>query len=390
MIDLIDSLEKLIFENKQELNSLEYNFIYILSLNFSDLIAGFLVLYTYLKMKSISKEKEIKKTNKNNKNAYELIYNDLSIKRNKYYLILLISALNFVPHLCLILYNLFMPEKNPDKHDMDWVLTIDIFMRILFTKVILKKNFYKHHKLGLILNGIGFLFLTIVNIKRIYFGEYSKPIEAWIYFLFMLPQFIFFPLEEVINKILLMDKFILPHSLMFMRGIIEFLFNIILSIILFSTSQISFEEIQIIFSDIHKIFRLILGIIFQFFRYFIIMKVIYIFNPTYVTFLAIVDVIIDIINKLFIVKMNSFDFFFFLVCLSSFIIFLGALIFNEIIIINAYGLEEGTKEGLLNRESIDKMGALELNDSTFNDETNINEDLNDDNNNTRNNNDNSF
>ena len=71
-------------------------------------------------MKSISKEKEIKKTNKNNKIAYELIYNDLSIKRNKYYLIFLISALNFVPHLCLFLYIIYSCLKKI-LIDMIWI-----------------------------------------------------------------------------------------------------------------------------------------------------------------------------------------------------------------------------------------------------------------------------
>ena len=40
------------------------------------------------------------------------------------------------------------------------------------------------------------------------------------------------------------------------------------------------------------------------------------------------------------------------------------LIFNEIIIINACGLEEGTKEGLLTKEKIEKNGNLKsINDS---------------------------
>ena len=85
-----------------------------------------------------------------------------------------------------------MPEKNPDRHDMDWVLTIDIFMRILFTKVILKKNFYKHHKLGLILNEIGFFFLTIVNIKRINFDEIQNLLKLGFIFYLCFHHLFFF------------------------------------------------------------------------------------------------------------------------------------------------------------------------------------------------------
>ena len=40
-------------------------------------------------------------------------------------------------------------------------------------------------------------------------------------FFIFLAKFIFAPLGDTINKILLTDKFLLPHNLMFYRSLIE-------------------------------------------------------------------------------------------------------------------------------------------------------------------------
>jgi hypothetical protein len=50
--------------------------------NIADLLSGFLVLYTYVSSKSVKEETIVKKKSKNII-QYELIYNDLSIRKNK-------------------------------------------------------------------------------------------------------------------------------------------------------------------------------------------------------------------------------------------------------------------------------------------------------------------
>ena len=389
LIDLFDLLEKYIFEYedkkpKKEKYTKEFSIINLLSQNLSDLLAGFLVLYTYRKISSIENEGKEEKKLVINKNAYELIYNDLSIKRNKHKLIFLISILHFIVHLSYLLFFFIMFDKiQPDRHDMDWLITIEILMFILFNKIILKRKYYKHHMLGLIFNSIGFINIAIINIYKINY-ENDKPFETWIFLLFSLPKFVLFPLEDAINKILLMNKFMLPHTLMFCRGICEFIFNFILCIILFLATNIKFTHFKIILSDIHKIFLLLLSTIFQFLRNFIIMKIIYIFTPTHVSFVAIADIFIDVIYKVFVIRVHSFNFIMCILFLSAFIIIFGALIFNEMIIINAYNLEEGTQEGLLNKEKLDSLDNNELiiNESIINNENddeeedNINDNIN--------------
>ena len=63
--------------------------------NIGDLLSGFLLLYTNISSRSVKEEKIVKKKSKNII-QYELIYNDLSIRKNKYYYILFISVLEFI------------------------------------------------------------------------------------------------------------------------------------------------------------------------------------------------------------------------------------------------------------------------------------------------------
>ena len=85
-----------IFANKNENNypdnSKEITYLYLFVLNLGDLLSGFLIIYTKIKMNFIKKHKE----KINNHGNIELIYTDLSKKRNKYILILLINMFYFV------------------------------------------------------------------------------------------------------------------------------------------------------------------------------------------------------------------------------------------------------------------------------------------------------
>ena len=112
-------------------------FVYISCLNIADLFAGFLVLCTKRKMKTIEykekekkkiKEKEKKKKDKNKKNLnIELIYNDLSIRENKHKYLLFISVLEFLAR-CTNLIYLFSLQKMPIRiGQLNWLISVDTF-----------------------------------------------------------------------------------------------------------------------------------------------------------------------------------------------------------------------------------------------------------------------
>ena len=99
--------------------------------------------------------------------------------------------------------------------------------------------------------------------------------------------------------------------------------------------------------------------IFSFFRAFFLLKVIDIFSPLHVSFLNTLFSLYQIFKFRTKSKDDKFltaiDAFFLL------IIILGTLIFNEMIILNFFGLNENTKKNFIIKEQLE---SKELNDST--------------------------
>ena len=224
-------------------------------------------------------------------------------------------------------------------------------------------------------------FLTIIDDK-------SELLTKILYLIFILPRALLFPLEDVINKILLSDDFLLPHSLMFDRGIIQFVILLIISTILFLTKtlEISYEPNHIIYIILIKIaYTIILSV-----KAFCLMQAIYIYTSQYVSFLVVAESVGGTLN-LFINIINNDDgyptiyknnFFMIAEIISVIIITFGTLMYNEMIIINKCGLQENTKKGLLIKEKNDFLFAnneFPLNDEESEDGDNNEE--NDDNNN---------
>ena len=221
---------------EQEIKNEEYmkgtEFIYISCLNLDDLLAGFLVLYTFIKMRKtkdenalIEKNRESKRSKKKEKISYELIYNKTSVKNNKFIYLLLISLLEFVARSTDLLYLLIIGKIPIRIGQVNWLISIDIFSRIIISRIILKTKIYRHHILSIILTIIGLFFMSICAFKVITKDE----LDNWPYFLFIIGKYILLPLEDIINKVLLTDEFLLPHYLMFYRGIFNFFMLGILS-----------------------------------------------------------------------------------------------------------------------------------------------------------------
>ena len=210
---------------------------------------------------------------------------------------------------------------------------------------------FPNHLVSIFICLFGFLCLIILNIS-IEINPFNS--DYWIYVLFIFPKYILFPLSDVFNEIILRVNFIQPHTLMFLRGICEFPLMVILFFILLILNK---EYIDIIIKGNTRniIFQILLRLIFillSSFRTFCLMKVLYLYNSQHISFLIIVFSFTNFINGL--IK-KDIDVYYYIVQFSSFIIiFFGTLIYNEIIIINACGLNDYTKESLLLREKIDK------------------------------------
>ena len=347
IIDLLSALTKGIFEQKYFDKGHIYVIIelaYIICLNIADLLSGFLVLYT--KKTSQSEKTKSEEDLKRNKSYIELIYNDLSIKKNKYYLILLSSILELITNSTDFFYLLILGYDKIRDGEITWLISIDILSRIFFSHFILNQLMYKHHILSIFLTLIGLCSMSITAFIAID----SDELMNWPYFIFISIKFIISALEDVINKILLINKFLLPQTLMFLRGI----YNFFMILVLFSffyffklnKYQLDFDNKKI--NLIWQILLIIFIIPILFLKSFLIMKVIYIFTPQHVAFINVVFYMLRLLRCRIISADNE-------IVISTDVIFLliiifSTLLFNEMIIINSCGLSENTKTGLLLKE----------------------------------------
>ena len=254
---------------------------------------------------------------------------------------------------------LFEPNNLEDRH-IKWIISINIISRIIFSQLILKIKLYKHHVISIILCSIGFFIMFIFALQSIIFGGNGKynNLNNWIYIISIIVQKNFYSLEDSISKLLLTDKFLLPHYLMFLRGCFNFIFYLILCLILFLTSYAKISNFKNLFegSDF-RVHLLLKGLrlISSFVRIFSIFKIIDIFTPIHVGFLNVVSSFNEIIQLTIVTTEieHIIHIIFDMICL--FVLGFGTLIYTEILIINVCGMNEKTKPGLLLKEQLDKI-----------------------------------
>ena len=321
--------------------------------NIADLLSGFLVLYTYISSRSVKEETIVKKKSKNII-QYELIYNDLSIRKNKYIFILLISFLEFFGRFSDLFFYLIFNINRIRDGEITWLISIDILSRIAFTNLILKSKIYNHHILSIILTIFGLCSMSAGAFIIIKDTELSN----WPYFISLAIKFVILSLEDVINKLLLTDKFLLPQSLMFLRGSFNSVIYALFILLIYIMKLMDFSlNINDSTSNIYiQISLIIVYTFFLFLRSFSVIKVIDIFSPQHVSFINVVFYLFRLLNCRITSKDNIALIITDSLCL--FIIAFSTLVFNEILIIKICGLDENTKNGFLKKEKKEKEDII--------------------------------
>ena len=354
----LDLLNKLIKDHFDTIYSPEEN-IKIIELfnlicyNVADLLSGFLVLYTYISSRSDKKETIVKKKSKN-VIQYDLIYNDLSIRENKYSFILLISFLEFIGRFSDFFFYLILNINRIRDGEITWLISIDILSRIVFSNLILKSKIYNHHILSIILTILGLCSMSAGAFIIIKDTELSN----WPYFISLAIKFVILSLEDVINKLLLTDKFLLPQSLMFLRGLFNSIMFVFFILFIYLMKYMDFSfNINDSTSNIYiQISLIIVYTFFAFLRSFSVIKVIDIFSPQHVSFINVIFYLFRLLNC----RINSKDNIALIIndSLCLFIIAFSTLVFNEILIIKTCGLDENTKNGFLEKEKKEKEDII--------------------------------
>ena len=359
---------------------LMFEFINTICFDIADLLAGFLYVYTCITIKT-KKEKqreeeknEIQKKNSESGNSIEYIYNDLSIKKNKISLIVLVSILHYLGNSVDFYYFLIVDKKRMRNGEISWLISIDILSRFIFSHYLLKSKIYKHHKMSLILI---ILSLCIMSTSAfIALDEIDS--QRWPYFLFLPIKFIIIPLEDVFNKILLTEKFMLAHILMFFRGIGVMIIFIILIPIFYFTNTFEFELTVLNndenekYSGAIKILLVILYVFLLSFRSLSIMKVIYNFSPQHVSFLNVVYYLFILLKCRLTIKDKPYIIIIDIICMA--IIILSTLIFNEMLILKFWGLNQNTQVGFLAKEEKELKEMTSIENGNDDDDDDENED----------------
>ena len=361
----------------------ENEFISIICAVLGDLLAGILYIYTKctLKKNKVKINEDNNSENSKHSSSYniKLIHTNVISEKTKkaLHLIPIISILYLASNSAYFLLYLIIKVKQDDssqkleKHQMDWHIGIDFIIRHIFSRYILKTKLYKHHIISLFICLIGFTFMTASDIMTII--DQRKSVKILFYILFIFLRVIFFSLSDVYNKVLLTDDFLLPHELMFYRGILDLFILLIITPILIFTSQLKFIFIHEGLST--RIFLKIGLVIIIFAKSFSLMKIIDKFTAQYVSFIIVAESFGDTLSSIYdyfsgdenhnVVNLIAYiiDIF------SLTLILFSTLLYNEIIIINKWGISEYTKENLINNATKEMIDILNPNDN--NDDLNI-------------------
>lgn len=333
--------------------NLLFELINVVCFNISDLLAGFLVLITCITSKSSQSTSISKKKTKESLESSLIFSAKSNSPRNKYKLILLISTSELIARFIDFFFFVIFGNKRIRSGEISWLISLDFLSRMIFSHYLLKYKIFKHHILTISCIVVSLCTMSICAFIAL--GNVDG--KNWPHFISLGLKFIIISLEDVLNKIVFNKKFLLPHTLMFLRGIFNALmFLILIPLIIFikNNKQENLFKLEHINEENNmdigiQIFLVILYIFFISFKIFCIMKVIYIFSPQYVSFLNEVYYLFLLFRCRLRADDNKFivitDVFCFIIIISS------TLVFNEILILNFCGLNKHTKDVLKLKES---------------------------------------
>lgn len=338
-------------------------YIYLILLNISDLLAGFLVLYIHfsLKKKQENESTENQLIRSETGTEVELIteevkyHNKVNKSKIKLIIICLLDYLNRSAF--FIFYQSYKGSKHDDishKAQKDIITYLDIIARYVFSIIFFKTKVFKHHKFAIFILLISFIILIPTDILEIHFSKIDAEL-TYIYIAIFSIRGILFPLEDVIVKKVFLEEYILPEHLMFLRGLGEFLIILIITpflyFLLYNNVDLEFGKTVTI------VLMIILYTISSFVKAYLLLKVIYFFSSQSVSFLiiseSITGSIAEIINYWLSDNKDDKLSLLFIEITVILITTFGTLVYDEIIIIKKCGLDLNVAKEIITRAKIE-------------------------------------
>jgi hypothetical protein len=349
-------------------NSIQREYLYVILSIVGELLSGFLILYTKYASKSQRIIVEKKEDIEYDKNQLIFERDKISMKNISNKKITFIGLIDFISRsLFWIVYSVYSLTNYKEEQiafysGNDLQIAVDIPMRYIFSIFILKMKIYKHSIVSLIMIFCGLIMLICTDMILCNYSPISKSYGAtMIYSGILMLRGFSIPYEHVLIKKIFYEKYIFPQVIIFYRACIEAIIlsltTPILYFLFYSESNIEFDPSFIVYLIfIFYIFK-------EFINSYIRLNIIYRFSIQSVSFLYIslslgcsIIKIIDYIKSSD--KTTEYTVLLIIEIIGILTIFTATLIYDEIIIVNKWGLNENVKLNISKRGEEDIRKTL--------------------------------
>ena len=186
-------------------------------------------------------------------------------KKNFIYLLILVSFFDCLAHISSIIFYFFYGknERSVSENNLSSLLIFNIITIYLLSRLVLKTYFYRHHYFSFLMNIICIIILSTLDLVNINKDKNGESVGMIVFYIIKkIFTFIFYSVEYVFGKKVLLQKFKSIYTLLLYRAIFGSLFIILFSIPLFfievTDKTTKDEETGIIFSRFSKLFYAVL------------------------------------------------------------------------------------------------------------------------------------
>ena len=355
LLSLRDFYKDITGEEKKE-DIVQKKYFDIIQNVISDLLQGILFLLYKIKLKREAKKLTKKKDNfESNEISFDKednIYTNEGIIK----VMIKISGIDFLCQLLFLIFALiFNNETIIKRSNQDFLLIIDITTRFLFCRMILNTYFYKHHIASMLVNSIVFLILGFFDIYNIASTEGDKTnsnaIEKIFFAIVLVIQTTAYSYEDVLNKIALTKEYMNPYSLLFYKGLFQVPLVIATSLFILIYKDDNHYNVFQSFFNLDPKFKNFIFIKRSIFIFFNILRSIFLvqvidnFSSPFLSILKVLESLFIFIYNFF---DNQYDKLYekIIIPFLFVILVLTSLVYNEIVVLNIFGLQDYTQHGL--------------------------------------------
>ena len=285
-----------------------------------------------------------------------LSYHEKVKKEKHFYIYMaLLSIFDFLSNISSLSFYLIYGKnaRSVSESNLSSLLIFNVIIIYVLSRYILKTYFYRHHYFSFIINIICILILGSIDIINIVGTD--KKEKTWLIIFYIVKKIltiVFYSIEDVIGKKILMKYFINIYSLLLYRALGETLLYVLFAIpfIWVKVTDVSDStkppQKDIIFNRIAKLlsnfnYRIILFTISNFLKNTFIWLIIEHLSPSHYAVSSVLESLGNLI-RLLIVEPNTVDRPIMRLIIFIVLLIAGA-IHTEMIVINFCGLQKDTK-----------------------------------------------